>query len=141
MDRREKAKLRLQEVLPEAMPQIRLGAEVRYYEGISRLEDLSKLRIENSKLLLLEMPLMRWNESILRELCELSSRSRVKVVLAHIERYLSMQDSRSIERLCEGGILFQVNASFFQSFRTRRRAFSLLKKGRVHFVASDCHGI
>ena len=33
-----------------------LGAEVRYYDGISHLQDLKKLRIEGTKLLLIEMP-------------------------------------------------------------------------------------
>jgi protein-tyrosine phosphatase len=139
--RREKAALHLQEALPADMPAIRLGAEVRYYEGISRLEGLSKLRIENSKLLLLEMPMMRWSESILRELCELASRSRLKLVLAHVERYLSFQDPSAIDRLCENGVLLQANASFFLSLCTRHKALLLLKKGYLHFVGSDCHGI
>lgn len=139
--RREKAFFRLREVFLDEMPEIRLGAEVQYYQGISRMERLFDLRIEKSRLLLLEMPMMRWNESIVRELLELSSRSCLKVVLAHVERYLPMQEEIVIERLCANGILFQVNASCFLSFRTRRKAFSLMKKGRVHFVGSDCHGI
>lgn len=139
--RRAEAMRRLQEALPGESPEIRLGAEVAYYEGISRLEELDRLRIENSKLLLLEMPMMRWNEFVQRELTELSSRSRFKVVLAHAERYLAMQDPQIIERLLANGVLLQVNANFFLSLRTRHRAFSLLKKGCVHFVGSDCHGV
>ena len=74
--------------LPENAPRILLGAEVRYYQGISRLEGLKKLTVEGSKLLLLEMPMGVWTESMVRELVELSGKSSVRIVLAHVERYL-----------------------------------------------------
>ncbi len=139
--RREEAFESLRKHLPENAPEIRLGAEVRFYQGISRLKELEKLRIQNSKLLLLEMPMMRWDESTLRELTELSSRSRIEVVLAHVERYLPLQDLDILEKIRQRGVLMQVNANFFLSLRTRRRALSLLKKGYLQFVGSDCHDL
>ena len=41
----------------------------------------------------------------------------------------------------DSGILMQVNASFFNEFGTRRKALSMLKKGNIHIVGSDCHNL
>ena len=139
LNRRESAYELLKNELPEGSPQILLGAEVRYYQGISRMEGLKALRIENSKLLLLEMPMSSWTEYMIRELIELSVRSDIKIVLAHIERYLALQSQNTWNRILESGILMQVNAGFFNSFASRQKALRILKEGDVQFIGSDCH--
>lgn len=141
LDRRKKALELLMAELPEGPPEIRLGAEVRYYQGISRMTGLKALRIEGSKLLLLEMPMTGWTEYMIRELIELSGKSSVRVVLAHMERYLSLQKHSVWERIYDSGILMQVNASFFTSLASKRKAISLLKEGKIHFLGSDCHNV
>ncbi|MBR5272367.1 MAG: capsular polysaccharide biosynthesis protein [Clostridia bacterium] len=121
------------------MPEIVLGAEVKYYQGISRMADLKKLCIEGSNLFLLEMPMVKWTEYVVKELLELSCSRGITLVLAHIERYLRLQPLDVWERLLNGGVLMQVNATFFTDFRTRRKAVSLLKNSSIHFLGSDCH--
>ena len=121
--------------------EIHLGAEVRYYSGIRRLEGLSRLKIEGSNLLLLEMPLGRWTEYTLREVVELADTCGAQLVLAHIERYLKDQPKRTWLRLLDAGILMQVNAPFFADWRTRRSALKLLKNHSIHFLGSDCHNL
>ena len=118
---------------------ILLGAEVYYYEGIRRLENLKSLCIENTKVILIEMPFRKWDESMVNELIELSHRYMLQVVLAHIERYLSYGNLIHIERLIENGVLVQINASFINDRVTKRKALKMLKKGYVHFIGSDCH--
>ena len=125
--------------LPKDSPKVLLGAEVRYYQGISRMSDLKRLCIGDTKLLLLEMPMERWTEYTVRELEELSGAGSPKVILAHIDRYLSLQNEGVWERLYQNGILMQVNASFFTEFSTRRKALRLLRNGGIHFMGSDCH--
>ena len=115
------------------------GAEVRYYPGISRMQDLKQLCIEGSKLLLLEMPMSKWTEYTMRELVELSSASGMTVVLAHIERYLSYQNHAAWTRLYDCGIHMQTNASFFNSIFTRKKALRMMETGAIHFLGSDCH--
>ncbi len=124
-----------------AVPRILCGAEVQYYPGISRMADLRKLCIGDSRLLLLEMPGSRWTEYTLRELTELAASGRVTVVLAHIERYLGLQTREIWNRLLDSGILMQSNASFFNNIQTRRKALSWLKAGRIHLIGSDCHNL
>ena len=139
--RRSIAFEKLKKVSSESFPEIILGAEVKYYPGISKMTDLKRLRIENSKLLLLEMPLTKWTEYVIRELIELSRISGIKIILAHIDRYLSLQKQEVWERLFESGILMQVNASFSLSLVSKHRVISMLKNGYIHFLGSDCHNL
>jgi len=138
-ERRNAAYNSLVEALPEGAPLIRLGAEVRYYPGIGRMSDLKKLCIEGTKLLLLEMPVSKWTEFTVRELIELAGSREITLVLAHIERYLSLQKPDVWRRLYESGILMQVNASFFTGFGTKHKAINYLSEGKIHFVGSDTH--
>ncbi len=139
LDRRRKSFELLKAELHDGSPNILLGSEVRYYQGIGRMSGFDKLRIEGSKILLLEMPVTRWTEYMVRELIELSGMSGIKIVLAHMERYLSLQKQEVWTRIYESGILIQVNASYFTSLGSRRKAISLLQEGNIHFVGSDCH--
>lgn len=118
-----------------------LGAEVRYYPGISRLEDLDKLQIDDSGLLLLEMPTAKWTEYMLHELEQLALLPNLKIVMAHVDRYLKIQPFQVFERLIESGILMQANAEFFIDFFSKRKALQLLRNGFIRFLGSDCHGI
>lgn len=123
------------------LPEIICGAEVRYYQGIGKMEGLEKLCIGNSKLLLLEMPFCKWTEYTLSELLELSRSNAVQIVLAHIERYMQFQKESVLPMLAENGILFQVNASAFSEFATKRKVIKMLKNGLVYFIGSDCHNL
>ena len=141
ISRRTKALEDLKAQLPEDAPELRLGAEVKYYQGISRMEDLKRLRIQGSKLLLLEMPMCVWTEYMVRELVELSGKSGVILVLAHVERYLHLQKQSVWDRLADSGILMQINGSFLTGFASRRKALALLGCGMVQFLGSDCHDL
>lgn len=139
--RREAAWKRLEPHLDAGLPDIWLGAEVHYFEGMARSEDVSLLRLEGSSLLLVEMPLSRWTTRMVDALLDLNSRQDTTVLLAHIERYLSMQDAKTWNLLRSEGIKMQVNASFFWNRRTRRKALGMLKKREIHALGSDCHNM
>ena len=139
LERRREAWEQLQSQLPANAPQILLGAEVRYYQGISRMENLPQLCIEGTKLLLLEMPMAGWPEYAIQELAELSGKSGMQLVMAHIDRYWDLQKRSQWERLYESGIRMQVNADYFTGFFSRGKALSLLQAGGIHFIGSDCH--
>ena len=139
LERRAEAAELLASSAGGSAPRILLGAEVKYYPGISKLSRLFELGIEGTRMLLVEMPHDRWTEYTQRELVELSGAGRATIMLAHIERYLKLQPERTWERLYESGITAQVNASFLTSALTRHRALSMLRDGRIHFIGSDCH--
>ena len=141
LERRRESYQKLCAVLPEGLPRILLGAEVSYYSGISRLEGLCELCIEGTRLLLLEMPFAKWTDHTVREVISIASRGDVTVILAHIERYIDMQNDGVFDTLLEYGVIMQVNASFFNRGPSKRRALKLLAKGRIQVIGSDTHNI
>ena len=139
LNRREKSFQHLKEEIPPGFPKVLLGAEVRYYSGISQLKNIRSLCIEGTSLLLLEMPFSEWTEYTVREVINLAHSGSLTIILAHIERYFGFQNKEVWKRFKESGILMQVNASFFLKWKTRRKALRLLKAADVRFVGSDCH--
>ena len=75
------------------------------------------------------------------ELLRIIRSGRVRIVLAHIERYLGFGNGAAISELCDAGAYLQSNASFFIALRTRRRALKMLKKRQIRFLGSDCHSL
>ena len=130
----------LRKAMPSEAPEILLGAEVRYYQGISHLDRIKELCIQGTDLLLLEMPMSRWTEHTAREVVDLCCRGDLTVVLAHMERYWGLQSQR-VRDMIGGGVLMQVNAEYFIRFATRRRALRQLQSGGIHLLGSDCHGL
>lgn len=141
LSRRQASLERLKSSLSAETPEILTGAEVRYYDGISRLSELKSLCIQGTQLLLLEMPETRWTEYTVKELIDISSDGKVTLVLAHIERYLAYQKPEVFYWLLRNGILMQINASFINGFFSQRKAIKLLKNNEVHFLGSDCHNM
>ena len=126
------------QLLPDA-PQIILGAEIAYYEGLSNLENLSDLCIGNTKLLLIEMPMSKWSGFAVDELKKISNVKGFTIIIAHIERYMKAQPSATLQELRSIGVLFQVNASFFIRLSTRKKAIRMLRNGEIDALGSDCH--
>lgn len=139
--KREAAWNRLESCLEGGMPNIRLGAEVHYFEGIARSEDVGRLRLTGTSLLLLEMPMNRWTARMVDAVLDLNRRRDTIVLLAHMERYLSMQSPRTWKLLQAEGVKMQANASFFWNHKTRKKALGMLKKGEIHALGSDCHSM
>lgn len=141
LQRREAALAALSPHLCESCPRILLGAEVAYYPGIVGLCELSRLTVEGTDLLLLEMPMARFTETVITELLALSSVRGLRVVLAHVERCLPYQSAETLHRLAGGGISMQVNASCLCRIPGRRQVLSLLRAGQVRYIGSDAHNM
>ncbi len=140
-ERRQKAYDKLCIRRQEETPEILLGAEVLYFPGISRMEELNDFCIGNTDLLLLEMPFETWNRSVIREVKGLALSGKVRILIAHLERYYSDQPEKVWDDFLEQGIMMQANAEFFLSLMTRRKAIRLLKEGRIHVLGTDCHNM
>lgn len=138
--RRDEAYRSLLDACPEARESIILGAEVEYYYGVSRMSELFDMRYQNTDVLLLEMPIARWSDYTVKELIELSAYGNVRLVLAHVERYMALQPKKVWQSLLDADIVMQANASFFLTPKTSRKALKLLKKGEISLIGSDCHG-
>lgn len=141
LERREHAYARLCAALPDTAPRILLGAEVLFFPGISRMEELGELCTQGTNVLLLEMPFTTWTEYMIREVKDLAYTGRFTILMAHIERYYFKQPVSVWDEFLDLGIVMQSNADFFLPFRTRRKALKLLKEGRIHVLGTDCHNM
>lgn len=121
------------------LPQIRLGAEVRYFEGISHSDVIQNLKIEGTELLLLEMPFVSWSKRIIQEVQIIRQQPQMTVLLAHVERYRGIQGFFFERKLEEIGALIQSNAEFFLNKKSRKKALHLFEQGKINLLGSDCH--
>lgn len=66
-----------------------------------------------------------------------------KLILAHPERYMYLQDNvDKAEDLIDRGVLFQVNISSLSGYYSKpaqKAAQRLIDRGWIHWLASDCH--
>lgn len=141
LERRAHAYQSLAPHLKPEHPRVFCGAEVKYYPGIAKMKDLSRLTMEGTNILLLEMPMAKWSDYMVKELVELAGTRGLTIVMAHIERYIGMQKRGVVDWLCANGIWMQVNATFFERIRTRRQAMRLLGRGVIRVIGSDCHNL
>ena len=142
--RRERAYQKLTAAMEEAavrLPEVILGAEVWYFDGISHSDSLRPLCTAGTDILLLEMPFSKWTERMIGEILSLKEESGFTVLLAHVERYLRWQKKEIWERLSEQEILMQTNAEAFLERKTARKVFKMLKLGQVQLIGSDCHNL
>ena len=141
LSRREGAYTALFAALSASLPRVRLGAEVAYYGGISKLEGLERLAICGTRVLLLELPFTRWTDYMIQEVLALTRTRGLVVVLAHVERYLSFGNDRALAALCREGVLAQANAFAFGGVLRARPALRLLRTGCIQLLGSDAHNM
>lgn len=128
--------------LEDGLPTIRLGAEVKYFEGICRCEELELLKLQGTNIILIEMPFMDWTDRIWRDIEEISSYPNMQVMLAHVERYLQFNAEKYLTESAVSDILIQSNAeNFVSGFFQRRKAMKMLQKGMIDVIGSDCHNL
>lgn len=125
-----------------AYPEIRLGAEILYFPGISVAEEIRLLRLEGTPFLLIEPPMAPWSEDMLEEIEQCCESLNSIPVIAHIDRYMRvLNDYTLFERVRDRRMLVQVNASFFLHRDTRDFALRCLYEDRFQFMGSDCHDL
>lgn len=123
------------------VPVLNLGAEVAYYNGIVYEEHLDQLCFGKSNYMLLEMPFAKWSSSVLADVWKLGSMRNIRIIIAHLERYLKLQDKKTINQLLDMDVMVQMNAEYILGFWTKRKAAYMLKKGVVQVLGSDSHNM
>ena len=98
--------------------------------------------INNSRYLLIELPLVNYPKYVLNVFSELIY-SGYTIILAHPERYTYLYDDMSLlDELKEMGVLFQSNyGSLFKEYGKypKKVLKRLLKKDYIDFIAGDIH--
>lgn len=136
---------KLQEALDKSNKNLKLhsGMEVYISEDIDKLIKENKLlMLVNSKYILIELP-MATEVKYLEHIMYFLESMGIKFILAHPERYKSIQKDPSIlEKYIEKGCLIQCNyGSILGQYgkEAKKTIKTLLKKDLVHFMGSDCH--
>jgi protein-tyrosine phosphatase len=141
-DSYEKLTERIRAYGEAALPQIRLGAEVAYFDGISKADRIGELTIQGTDLLLLELPFSDWDARVVREVRHLIEKRSFRVILAHLERFMgSRANKQYIQELLELPVLVQINAEAFTPFLQRQKLVRMFASGEAHLLGSDCHGM
>ncbi len=123
-------------------PEILRGAEVSLDGSLSERKNVRDVCIEDTDLLLLELPYTPWTSWYNNEIYNLISNHGVSPVMAHIERYFKHpRDLKKLDTLVSFGVKFQVNASSFLTFSGRRIIRELAAEGLVSAIGSDCHNL
>lgn len=124
----------------ENCPQILLGAEVAYFEGISNADSIKKLTIENTNSLLLEMPFDQWTGKEFDDIENLVFNQNLNVIIAHLDRYLSIRKNKDkIAYLLEMPVTIQLNASSFFDWKISKKLLKLVDSQNNIVLGSDCH--
>ena len=141
LERRNRNFLKLTSAVKEDfLPEIILGAEVGFFEGMSDCLELKDMIIEGTPLLMVEMPVCRWSDRMLSELTAIYEKQRIIPLIAHIDRYIKLlNDKKILNKLSGLPVLIQANSSFFINKKTFRLSRSLLSNGKIHLLGSDCH--
>ncbi len=120
---------------------LRPGAEVYYFEGISDCDALEALAIRDTGLLLVEMPPAPWPRRMLEQLTEIRRKRGLIPVIAHLDRYIRPLHSFGIPGQLEDlPVLVQINADALLR-RGSAMYLRMIQRGTVHLLGSDCHDL
>jgi len=121
------------------------GHEVLIKPGL--VEDIQSGRVatlNGSRYLLLELWPSTWIPETERVIFELRAAGIIPM-LAHVERYRAIQENPNrLLTLLEQGVLAQLTAGSLSGHwgkTVRHSAETLLKRGLIHCIASDAHGL
>ena len=124
LQRREASVAMLAPRLTQGHPRLVMGAEVLMRRGISRL-DLRPLCIEGTDCLLLELPFAPPPSWLFEEVESIILGQRVRVILAHVDRYQPWYNERQIRELADlPDVVMQLNGQAF----LKRRDFCRLRR-------------
>lgn len=141
----EGARLQMGQEQPasEGLPLIRVGAEVYFFPGMGKAAKLPYLCINGTNVLLVEMPFQQWKEEILADLQDILRRQKLRIVLAHVERYLEFQKDRQVwNQVMALPVTIQLNAgSFLKGWSRRRLCLRMMEDHENVILGSDCHNL
>lgn len=139
---RNNAYCHLKEKVVSDIPEIILGAEVYYFPGMGKCEELYKLAIGNTRLILVELPFHKWDSQVMEDIELIESNLKLKVIIAHLDRYFHIKQNQNyISELFDSDFTIQLNLQSFSSFFTGRKLFGYIKKYDNIILGSDCHNM
>lgn len=119
-----------------------LGAEVTIEKGISEVDNLDRLCIQGTNLLLLELPYIPFEPWILDEVYNVTYQYDVQPMIAHINRYYPWYPKKDMAKvLSNGQYIFQINNDAFEDRKMTKFVLNLIKDGYTLTFGSDTHNL
>ncbi len=143
LEKREQSLQNLQQHINEESLGLNLflGAEVLYCKNISESDDLERLCINGTNILLLELPFNHWEDHIYKEVYEISQRGIIPLI-AHIDRYTKYQNIYdSAFAFKQNGAFVQINADSLLTFFGSRKIIKMFKEDLADVLGSDTHNL
>ena len=122
-----------------AIQYIAPGAEVAVEHGISMIHGIEQLAIEDSDMILLELPFRDYEDWMSEEINAISSEYGLKVILAHVHRYLQYYSPENFEKLLRTDEIFHFNNDAFLWPREEKLLKRIIKSGGKVIFGSDAH--
>ena len=120
--------------------QLKLGAEVAFFHGMSGSDDIYKFIIQDTNAILIEMPFRQWTNGDIKEIENIRNQGVIPII-AHINRYLEYQkDKRPYKDLLTKDVVFQINTEVAGNGKQLRQAVKFIKKHNT-ILGTDAHNI
>lgn len=124
------------------LPNILLGSEVYYFEGMGKSYGIKNFTLSDSEYILVELSARPIDDTVIEDICNIYENLGLRPILAHIERYAGFRGFKKLLRLVEDGIvLTQVNAESVFNKPFKNVVKKLIKRGYVTFIATDTHSV
>ena len=111
------------------------AAEVLLCPGLEKMENLKELCIQDTNVILIEMPDLPWSEMLFDSLLRIKNKLGLDIVIAHADRY----GKHSAEILVKMGFKIQVNSDSVVSLPMMFTIQNWAKNGWIYALGSDKH--
>ena len=122
------------------MPNVYVGAEVGYFEGIAGSTYTKSLCTEGTDYILIEMPFEKWDLRTIKEICAIKN-TGINPIIAHVERYLVRHNEKLLKEFIYHDIMIQSNADFFSGKSSKKKALKMLAQRTVKLLGTDSHNL
>lgn len=124
------------------LPNILLGSEVYYFEGMGKSYGIKDFTLSDSEYILIELSARPIDDLVIEDICDIYENLGLKPILAHIERYAGFRGFKKLLRIVDAGVvLTQVNAESVFNRPFKGIVKKLIKRGYVTFLATDTHSV
>lgn len=124
-----------------AVKEIYIGAEVAIENGISELADIEKLAVEGTRMILLELPYRAYSKWMSEEIYNIGAEFNLKVMLAHVHRYLEYYSKDELEGILSTKAVMQINNEAFAGWREKKFVKRIIADEKRFAFGSDAHNL